>query len=101
METFIDLDGDGLPDVGGKKGTSGTDLLEGSDMDEKLEGKIGDDVLNGGNGDDTLVGGEGNETLVGGNGGGDDTAVFEGNRANYEIDTNVNIWVAHNNSDGS
>ena len=75
METFIDLDGDGLPDVGGKKGTSGTDLLEGSDMDEKLEGKIGDDVLNGGNGDDTLVGGEGNDTLVGGNGGGDDTAV--------------------------
>ena len=38
-----------------------SDLLEGSDMDEKLEGKDGDDVLSGGNGDDTLVGGIGED----------------------------------------
>ena len=94
VETFIDLDGDGKPDVGGKKGTSSSDLLEGSDMDEKLEGKVGDDTLSGGNGDDTLIGGVGSDTLIGGNGGGNDTAIFEGAQANYTI-AEVNKWVAH------
>ena len=99
VETFIDLDGDGKPDVGGKKGTSGSDLLEGSKMDEKLEGKVGDDILSGGGGDDTLIGGVGSDTLIGGNGGATDTAVFEGSAANYTV-TEVNKWVAHK-SDGT
>ena len=99
VETFIDLDGDGKPDVGGKTGTSGADTLEGSKMDEKLEGKVGDDVLSGGGGNDTLIGGVGSDTLIGGNGGGVDTAGFEGNQANYTV-ANVNKWVAEK-SDGT
>ena len=86
VETFIDLDGDGKPDVGGKKGTSGADKIEGSEMDEKLEGAKGADVLSGGKGDDYLIGGEGADTLIGGNGAGAiDTASFEGSAANYTI----------------
>ena len=86
VETFIDLDGDGKPDVGGKKGTSGADKIEGSEMDEKLEGAKGADVLSGGKGDDYLIGGEGADTLIGGNGvGAVDTASFEGSASNYTI----------------
>ena len=46
------------------KKVSGSDLLEGSKMDEKLEGKVGDDILSGGGGDDTLIGGVGSDTLI-------------------------------------
>ena len=101
METFIDLDGDGKPDVGGKKGTSGADKLEGSDMDEKLEGAKGDDVLSGGKGDDFLMGGEGADTLIGGNGAGAiDTAAFTGSASIYDIAT-ASKWVSVKDSDGT
>ena len=100
IENIGDLDGDGKPDVGGKKGTSGADLLEGSDMDEKLEGAVGDDILSGGGGADFLVGGVGADTLVGGNGDATDTASFVGSMSNYSINTSSGKYIAVK-SDGS
>jgi Ca2+-binding RTX toxin-like protein len=49
-------------------GTSGADLLVGTEQADSLEGADGDDTLVGGRGYDTLRGGAGDDTLVGGPG---------------------------------
>lgn len=49
-------------------GTSGADIIEGSNLADNLSGGAGDDILNGYDGDDVLLGGAGNDTLDGGNG---------------------------------
>ena len=38
-KALIDLDGDGLPDVGSKSGTTGSDTLNGGEMDENVRWK--------------------------------------------------------------
>ena len=64
--SFVDLDGDGNPDVGGQRGTSSSDTLTGTDMDEKIEGKEGEDYLLGGGGADFINGGVGADIMIGG-----------------------------------
>lgn len=49
-------------------GTDGDDRLTGDNRDNRLEGNAGHDNLNGGNGADILVGGLGADTLTGGEG---------------------------------
>nr|WP_314521607.1 calcium-binding protein [uncultured Campylobacter sp.] len=51
-------------------GSTGDDIMVGSENNDTLYGQNGDDILDGGNGNDTLVGQGGNDTLYGG--GGDD-----------------------------
>lgn len=55
--------------------SEGADLLIGNDLGYTLDGRGGDDVFIGNGGDDSLYGGKGN-----------DTAVYRGNRAEYEIE---------------
>ena len=55
--------------------SEGADLLIGNDLGYTLEGRGGDDVFIGNGGDDSLYGGKGN-----------DTAVYRGDRADYEIE---------------
>ena len=55
-------------------GTLGADHLRGLAGNDSLSGRSGDDTLDGGNGDDFLVGSDGV-----------DTAVFDGNRADYQV----------------
>ncbi|OYW55128.1 MAG: hypothetical protein B7Y80_10095 [Hyphomicrobium sp. 32-62-53] len=73
-------------------GRAGNDILIGAGGDDYLEGGDGSDQLLGGTGDDELLGGNENDILIGGTGinflggeNGTDTAIFEGNRADYEI----------------
>ena len=66
LNVFVDLDGDGFPDQGQVFGTTGDDVLNGSEFDERLIGDAGDDVLYGGAGGDRFDGGSGNDVLVGG-----------------------------------
>ncbi|MEM8685569.1 MAG: Ig-like domain-containing protein, partial [Pseudomonadota bacterium] len=61
-------------------GTSGDDILDGGNSDDRLIGKAGNDTLSGGAGNDLLKGGSGDDTLNGGDdhdlligGKGDDT----------------------------
>ncbi len=72
------------------------DLMHGSLLERRdlVYGHAGDDRVEGVQGNDTLIGGLGNDTLVGGAGADDlygsegtDTAVFEGTRASYVVDT--------------
>jgi len=62
-------------------GGAANDVMAGGDGSDTLLGKDGSDLLRGGNGDDVLNGGAGNDTLDGGND--PDTAVLDGNRADY------------------
>jgi Ca2+-binding RTX toxin-like protein len=75
-------------------GGAGNDWLTGGDGSatdgaDDLQGGAGNDFLEGGMGNDTLAGGAGNDTLCGGDGNGlltgdgTDTAVFQGNYADY------------------
>jgi VCBS repeat-containing protein len=75
-------------------GTSGSDLLDGNQLNpgaadnDALDGRAGGDVLFGRGGDDTLTGGAGDDFLFGGSNLGDagfDSAIFSGNRADYAI----------------
>jgi Ca2+-binding RTX toxin-like protein len=60
-------------------GTTGNDLLNGTDIADHINGLAGNDTLNGGAGNDTLSGGAGNDIL---NGGSDlDTASYAGTSA--------------------
>ncbi len=71
-----DLDGDGIGDrcepgtagVNSFAGTSGNDLVFGTDEADTLSGAAGSDALYGEGGDDTLKGGSGQDFLVGGPG---------------------------------
>ena len=71
-----DLDGDGIGDlcepgsagVNSFAGTSGNDLVFGTDEADTLSGAAGNDALYGEGGDDTLKGGSGQDFLVGGPG---------------------------------
>jgi Ca2+-binding RTX toxin-like protein len=49
-------------------GLGGNDIIYGGNDDDVICGYAGNDTLNGGNGNDTLVGSYGNDTLDGGNG---------------------------------
>jgi serralysin len=53
---------------GDNQGTSGHNLMAGSEWDDFLEGLAGTDTLNGGAGNDTLDGGTGGDVLRGGDG---------------------------------
>ncbi|MFK7734392.1 MAG: calcium-binding protein [Pirellulaceae bacterium] len=66
------------------RGGSGDDVLRGGLGHDDLRGGSGDDVLSGGRGNDELRGGSGNDFLNGGRG--DDTAVFSGDRSDYEFE---------------
>jgi len=49
-------------------GTDGADVINGGEGNDNLRGKDGDDTLNGGDGNDVLRGGDGDDTLDGGAG---------------------------------
>jgi hypothetical protein len=63
--------------------TDGPDALFGNDLGYALRGGEGDDTLEGRGGDDSLYGGKG-----------DDTAIYRGNRADYEVRTDYRGLVA-------
>ena len=64
-------------------GNEGHDLLKGGAGNDRLEGGAGDDTLKGDTGDDILVGGSGNDFLNGGSGA--DSAIFDGNFAEFAV----------------
>jgi Ca2+-binding RTX toxin-like protein len=66
-------------------GTSGDDsALAGTDDADLIFGSAGDDTITGGADDDTITGGTGNDDVDGGAGTGD-LAVFNGNRADFDV----------------
>lgn len=72
----------------------------GNDLNNTVSGREGDDFLYGGAGNDTLWGNDGDDTLTGGSGadilygiGGTDTAIFEGNWRDYNIDILSQDWI--------
>ena len=80
---FMTIDGEvsSAPITDGGGGTSGDDLLVGSEFDDSLAGGSGNDTLNGNDGGDDLSGGSDNDVIGGGDGddairagSGDDTA---------------------------
>lgn len=52
----------------GQTGTSGNDILEGTQFTDHLRGFGGNDILRGFGGNDFLIGGDGDDTLTGGDG---------------------------------
>lgn len=76
---------DRLVSIENATGSNYDDEIEGDRNANVLNGLSGDDVLRGRNGDDVLIGGAGNDRLNGGNG--NDTAVFDGLRSDFIIDT--------------
>ncbi|MBT6362284.1 MAG: DUF4114 domain-containing protein, partial [Rhodospirillaceae bacterium] len=66
------ISGEGDEDV--LYGGDGDDILEGDGHDDRLFGGDGDDTLDGGSSDDFLVGGAGNDVAIGGSG--EDVYVF-------------------------
>ncbi|WP_187170358.1 Ig-like domain-containing protein [Salidesulfovibrio onnuriiensis] len=64
-------------------GFAGSDTLVGLGGRDNLVGGAGNDSLDGGNGSDTLIGGTGKDVMDGGQG--TDTAVFAGEKADYEV----------------
>ncbi|WP_146592439.1 cadherin-like domain-containing protein [Puniceibacterium confluentis] len=67
-------------------GSQVANTLGGSYLADYLDGRAGNDSLFGLQGDDTLIGGAGDDTLNGGAGA--DTAVYSGNRADYQVTLN-------------
>ena len=59
---------DGDPYTGTLCGTSGDDIIVGTNGADTIYGYGGDDIICGGNQDDTIYGGDGNDTIYGGNG---------------------------------
>jgi Ca2+-binding RTX toxin-like protein len=82
--------GDTYIDIEEIRGSIRNDNITGDALANVLSGKEGNDVLSGGDGDDALFGGAGNDNLIGGLG--IDTAVFSGNRGEYDI---VGFTVVH------
>ncbi|MEZ0306603.1 MAG: calcium-binding protein, partial [Ramlibacter sp.] len=74
-------------------GTAGQDTIYGFGGSDTLEGYTGNDALDGGDGTDFLYAGAGDDTLAGGGGAGNnlfggegtDTAVFDGDLADYAV----------------
>ena len=64
----------------------GNDYLLGGEGQDRLYGGAHSDTLNGGNGDDFLFGGSGRNSDVFDGGAGNDTIVFLGARAEYQIE---------------
>ena len=97
--SFIDLDGDGLADVGDQQGTSSADTLIGGDIDDIINGKAGNDTLIGASGDDFLEGGSGSDYILGGsNSEMGDVASFSGTKASYTIDAASGKYVGYDAS---
>nr|WP_319387394.1 cadherin domain-containing protein [uncultured Roseibium sp.] len=69
-------------------GGSGNDTIYGGGGDDTLLGGTGNDNLSGEEDDDTLQGDAGNDRISGGSG--TDTAVYSGNRDDYDIVQNAN-----------
>ncbi len=71
-DIVIGTDGDdvlnGFSDRDGLYGRAGNDILNGGSDPDILRGDEGDDILNGGTGNDDLDGGEGNDIINGGGG---------------------------------
>jgi len=70
------------------EGTFFNEDIHGNDFQNTLNGWEGNDELRGFGDDDVLIGGSGNDLLYGGTG--TDTAVFEGNRAEYGFSSESN-----------
>ena len=75
-------------DLTGNKAIKGTgndkaNIITGNSNNNELKGDKGNDTLLGGDGDDTLNGGSGENVLDGGNG--EDTAIYNGEAANYYL----------------
>jgi len=68
------------------RGSIFDDAINGNEQANKLEGLAGKDALSGGAGNDILIGGADNDSLDGGEG--DDTAVFSGERSQYQWSAN-------------
>lgn len=76
----------GTSSVADVTGSALADVLTGSAAANKIAGGAGDDFLIGGTGDDMLTGGPGVDILVGSWEGKDnDTAIYTGTRAEYDI----------------
>ncbi len=69
-------------------GSSGRDDITGGDEDQEIEGGADNDTIAGGGGNDTITGGDGDDVIEGGHGA-MDTAVFRGERRDYEITANL------------
>ncbi|WP_306144977.1 cadherin domain-containing protein [Roseibium sp. MMSF_3412] len=69
-------------------GGAGNDVIYGGGGDDTLVGGTGNDSLSGEEDDDTLQGDAGNDRISGGSG--TDTAVYSGNRDDYDIVENSN-----------
>ena len=70
--------------VAGRSGASGINQkIRGTRDDDRLEGGIGDDKIRAGRGDDEIVDSAGSDRVNGGKG--FDTAVFFGDRSDYDI----------------
>jgi uncharacterized protein len=72
-------------------GTTGDDVINGTNGNDVIVGLGGNDVINGGNGDDIICGGGGNDTVNGGNGndtlvGGFGNDTLNGNNGNDTLD---------------
>jgi len=69
-------------------GDDGYDIIYGGDGNDIIDGGLVRDILRGGDGDDTITGGEGNDRIEGG--AGTDTAVYDGDMADYLITVQAN-----------
>ncbi len=82
-------------ELSGTKAISGTgneldnliQEIDGGNVSVNLKGMEGDDTLNGAGGNDTLEGGANNDIIDGGDG--EDTAIYNNLKSQYEITTNV------------
>jgi Ca2+-binding RTX toxin-like protein len=99
---FQDFDGDGLPDSGQAFGTSGDDVLGGTDMSDEMDGAGGADILFGGAGGDLLKGGAGSDILIGGDDGARDlfgfvprdVARFDSSASNFTVESGYNLAIS-------
>lgn len=79
-------------------GSSGDDVLEGTNIVDRLNGLEGNDVLDAGDGDDSLDGGAGNDDVIGGAGadllhGGDGADLLVGGAGNDTLQMTVDaLW---------
>jgi Ca2+-binding RTX toxin-like protein len=69
------------------RGLAGDDFIFGNGGNDTIDGGAGRDFLSGGNGNDRITGGRGNDTIDGGFGW--DTALYSGNRADYDVQSNA------------
>ncbi|ESQ92957.1 hypothetical protein ABAC460_01530 [Asticcacaulis sp. AC460] len=93
-------------------GEAGNDLIQGGNGDDHMNGGLGHDTLAGGAQNDILTGDSGEDLLTGGagddridGGAGIDTAVYSGNKADYEVyrggDGDVVLRDLRPNADGT